>query len=416
MGRVRRRPVITGLGIISPIGTGVREFWKSALAGRSGIGIATCFDPESVPAECRIVGEVPDFVPSRWVPAVMEKTAGRFSQFALATAQMASSDSHFALDGLPAERLKIAIGTSLHGEIDVAEPNFRSFLDGGDIWPWACLEYPAHAATSHVAIALGARAQTATFATACAAGIDAIAWAADEVAQGRASLVVAGGTETPLSPFVLKVFRAVGVLSTWAGPPAAASRPFDRLRSGLVLAEGAAAVIVEDAEHARERDAPIYAEILSCASVTEGHHLRKVDETGDGAARAISAALEAARLHPADIDYVCAHGNSMRDYDAAETAGIRRVFNRYAWHVPVSSIKSMCGQALAASSAMQVVAACLVLRDQLVPPTINYEFPDPSCDLDYVPNRPRKVRARHVLIHTHSLGGSHVAMVLRAPG
>jgi len=283
---------------------------------------------------------------------------------------------------LPGERLKVAIGTSLNGQIDVCQPNFQAFTEGGQIWPWAALEYPAHAATSHVAIDAKALGQTTTFATACAAGLDAVGWAADEVRNGNATAVLAGATETPLSEFILMVFHSVGVLSKWQGPPEEASRPFDLLRAGLVLAEGAAVVSVES-----EQDV----------------------------SRAIAGALRSADLRPHDVDFICAHGNAMQDYDAAETAGIKRVFGHHAWNVPVSSAKSMCGQALAASSAIQVVTACLALRHQIVPPTINYRIPDPSCDLDYVPNVARPTRVRNALIHAHSLGGSHVAMVLGTP-
>jgi 3-oxoacyl-[acyl-carrier-protein] synthase II len=211
------------------------------------------------------------------------------------------------------------------------------------------------------------------------------------------------------------LFHSVGVLSKWPGAPEEASRPFDQLRSGLVLAEGAAIVVVEDEERARARGAHIYARILSFASTSEGAHLRKVDESGGAVANVMAMALDQAKMEAKNIDFICAHGNSMPDYDVAETAGIKRVFGTQAWNVPVSSLKSMCGQALAASSAMQVVASCLAIRDGLVPPTINYKVPDPNCDLDYVPNVARTARVRNSLIHAHSLGGSHVTMVLGAP-
>jgi 3-oxoacyl-[acyl-carrier-protein] synthase II len=412
---MRGLPVITGLGIVSPIGVGVDAFWKSAVEGRSGIGTPTIFDASGLPPECQLVGEVRDFIAREWTSPGIAKTAARFSQFAVAAAKMSLADSGLPSSGTPADGVKVSFGTSINGQIDVGQNNFQSFLRGEEVRPWVSNEYPAHAATSHVAISLGVRAQTMTFATACAAGLDSIAWAAEEVGRGNARAVIAGGTEAPISAFIMEVFRSVGVLSRWEGPAHAASRPFDRLRSGLVLAEGAASVLVEDEASARERGATIYARILSSASVSEGHHLRKVDESGEGAARVILAALHAAELSPSDIDYFCAHGNSMQDYDAAETAGIKHVFAKRAWSLPISSIKSMCGQALAASGAMQVVTACLALRDQIIPPTINYEFPDPVCDLDYVPNVARRARIRHALIHTHSLGGAHVAMILGAP-
>ena len=412
---MKRQPVITGLGIVSPIGVGVEKFWAAAKAGKSGIRTPTLFDSSKLPPDCRMVGEVTDFDPLAWMPPRVARMAGRFSQFAVAAAKMARTDSRLDAPECPTERLKVAIGTSLNGQTDVAQPNFQAFLRGDQIWPWAALEYPAHAATSHIAIDARALGQTTTFATACAAGLDAIGWAADEVREGRASAVLAGATETPLSEFILMVFHSVGVLSKWQGPPEEASRPFDLWRAGLVLAEGAAVVTVESEADARARKAPIYARILSVASANEGTHLRKVDESGEAVARAIETAISRADLTPSDIDFICAHGNSMVDYDAAETAGIKRVLGSRAWNMPVSSTKSMCGQSLAASSAMQVVVSCLVLRHQIVPPTINYQVPDPKCDLDYVPNVARSARVRTALIHAHSLGGAHVAMILGAP-
>lgn len=412
---MKRQPVITGLGIVSPIGVGIDKFWTAAKAGKSGIRTPTLFDASKLPADCRMAGEVPDFNPLDWMPARVARMAGRFSQFAVAAAKMARTDSALDATDIPPEQLKVAIGTSLSGEIDVAQSNFMSFLRGTDVWPWAALEYPAHAATSHVAIDAKALGQTTTFATACAAGLDAIGWGAEEVRRGNANAALAGATETPLSEFIMMVFHSVGVLSKWQGPPEEASRPFDLWRTGLVLAEGSAVVSIESEESARARGVPIYARILSIASANEGAHLRKVDETGEAVSRALESALRRAELSPSDVDFVCAHGNSMQDYDAAETAGIKRVFGRQAWNIPVSSAKSMCGQALAASSAMQVVVSCLSIKNQVVPPTINYQVPDPQCDLDYVPNVARSARVRTVLIHAHSLGGAHVAMVLGAP-
>lgn len=412
---MKHQPVITGLGIVSPIGVGVEKFWAAAKAGKSGISTPTLFDASKLPSDCRIVGEVKDFDPLDWMPARVAKMAGRFSQFAVAAAKMARADAGLDRAELPTERLKVSIGTSMNGQVDLGEPSFVAFITGKDVSPWAVLEYPAHAATSHIAIDAGVHGQTTTFSTACAAGLDAIGWAAGEIRRGQATAVIAGGTETPLSPYSLTLFHSVGVLSGWQGPPEEASRPFDGLRSGLVLAEGAAVVIVEDEESAKARGARIYARILSSAGTSEGSHLRKVDESGSAVATAMAAALRQAELIPADIDYISAHGNSMVDYDLAETAGIKKVFQRQAWSTPVSSLKSMCGQALGAASAIQVVGSCLALRDQMVSPTINYQVFDPSCDLDYVANVARHTRVRHVLIHAQSLGGYHAAMVLGAP-
>ncbi|HEX9382367.1 MAG TPA: beta-ketoacyl-[acyl-carrier-protein] synthase family protein [Gemmatimonadaceae bacterium] len=412
---MKHQPVITGLGIVSPIGIGVEKFWEAALAGRSGIGRPTLFDGSKLPPECRIVGEVRDFNPRLWMPAPTVKVAGRFSQFAVAAAKMALQDTRLDQTRKDTGSFVVSVGSSMSGLVDVEHSNFLAFLRDDAMRPWAALEYPVHAATSHVAIAIGARGQIASPATACVAGLDAIAWAADKVARAQAPAGLAGATETPLAGASMEAFRALGALATWPGRPHEASRPFDKLRCGLVLAEGAAMVLIEDEEVARARGAFVYARVLGFASITESAHMRNVDATGESAARAMTMAIDSAGLSRRDIDYICAHGNSLVDYDAAETAGIKLALEDRAWSVPISSIKSMCGQALAASSAMQVVASCLAIRDNVLPPTINYSVPDPACDLDYVPNSARPARVRTVLIHAQSIGGSHAAMILGAP-
>jgi 3-oxoacyl-[acyl-carrier-protein] synthase II len=412
---MKRQPVITGLGIVSPIGVGVDKFWASALAGRSGISRPTLFDGSKLPPGCQLVGEVRDFNARQWMPGATAKVAGRFSQFAVAAAKMALADSQLSIAGRSGSEVLVSVGSSMGGLVDVLHSNFLAFLHGEDMRPWTVLESPGHAATSHVAISVGARGQTGSPATACVAGLDAISWAAEKIASAQASAVLAGATETPLSPASMEAFRALGALATWQGPPAEASRPFDKLRCGLVLAEGAAILTVEDEELARARGATIYARILGYGSVTEGAHMRNVDATGEPAARAMAMAINSAGLTPRDIDYICAHGNSLVDYDASETAGIKLAFGDCAWSLAISSIKSMCGQALAASGAMQVVASCLAIRDSIVPPTINYSVRDPACDLDYVPNIARPVRVRTALIHAQSIGGSHSALILGSP-
>jgi 3-oxoacyl-[acyl-carrier-protein] synthase II len=409
-----KQAVITGLGIISPIGIGIERFWHSACGGRSGLGRPTLFTPSRVPLDSQIVGEVKDFSPDKWLEKSAYKTAGRFSQFAVAAAKLALEDAQLNTKSLIPTRTVIGIGNSMNGLIDVHERNYLAFLDGRHMQPTTVLEYPAHAATSHVAIAIGAQSNTATIATACVAGIDSIAWGVEQIARGEASFAIVGGTEAPLSDAAFQAFYALGALATWSGPPAQASRPFDALRSGLVLAEGAAIVVLEEESSARARGAFIYARVLGSATISESAHLRDVDPEGATAARSMELAVRRAGLRAADVDYICAHGNGLVDYDASETAAIKRTFGRHARCIPVSSIKSMCGQALAASGAIQVVTTCLAIRDNIVPPTANYDVPDPSCDLDYVPNQARVVRVRHALIHAQSIGGTHAALVLGA--
>jgi 3-oxoacyl-[acyl-carrier-protein] synthase II len=408
-------PVITGLGIVSPIGVGVSEFWRAALAGTSGIGpIAQC-RAENLPAWCRIAAEVKGFDPGTWgISSTNARIMGRFTQYAIASSRMALRDSGLEGSTTALDHAKVVFGTCMSGLVDVQQPTFEAFLQGGRVVPWVSHEYPGHAAASHVAHAVGARGQTSTIATLCSGGLDAIGWGAEQVWRGSASVVIAGGAETPLSDYTMTAFHAAGVLSRWRGEPERACRPFDALRSGLVIGEGAAAVIIEEEEHARRRGARIYATIAGYESASEGGHLHRTDMTGETAARAMDAALAQAGIKPGDIDYVCAHGNAMVDYDAAETTALKRTFGRHAYNFPVSSLKAMCGQAFSASGAIQVVATCLVLRDGTVFPTINLDYPDPACDLDYVPNRPRRARVGRALVHSHAMGGSHSALILDA--
>jgi 3-oxoacyl-[acyl-carrier-protein] synthase II len=410
-----RVPVITGMGIVSPIGVGAKAFWNAALSGRSGVGTLTSLDVRDLPRPCRVGGEVRDFYPAEWMSSTDAARAGRFSHFAVACAKMAADDSGFEPESLPPERIQVSFGTSINGMVDVHQSSFATFMDGQEIVPWVPLEYPAHAATSHIAIEVGAQGQSASFSTACAAGLDAIAWAAAQVGMGAATAIFAGGADATLSPFTLQTMYRVGVLADWDGPPHAACRPFERNRSGLVLAEGGAVVLIEEEQDARRRGARIYARILGYASGGEGQHLRKVDTTGATAGRVMRQAVAAALVETENIDYVSAHGNGMKDYDVSETSALKTALGPQARRVPISSLKSMCGQALAGSAPMQVVASCLAIRDRCVPPTINYDEPDPLCDLDYVPNQSRVVRVRNVLIHAHSMGGSHTVMVLGKP-
>ena len=412
---MRRSAVITGLGILSPIGIGIERFWQSACSGRSGLARPTIFSPSRIPPESQIVGEVKNFKPREWVEGNTYRAIGRFSQFAIAATKMALDDAGLTARSERSTKTVVGIGTSMNGLIDIHEQNYTAFLEGRHIQPTTVLEYPGHAATSHVAISLGAQSTTTTFATACVAGIDSIIWGADQVARGQAEIAVVGGTEAPLSDATMHAFHALGALAKWDGPPAQASRPFDGLRTGLVLAEGAAIVVIEEESLARSRGAAIYARVLGGATVSESTHLRNVQPNGEAAARSMQIAMAQARVSPPDIDYVCAHGNGLLDYDASETAAIKRALGVQAHCLPVSSIKSMCGQALAASGAIQVVTTCLAIRDDVVPPTANYEVPDPRCDLDYVPGNARRVRIRHALVHAQSIGGTHAALVLGSP-
>ena len=404
--------VITGLGVVSACGLGKDRFWKSLRQGRSGIARLSMFDVSGSAPECRIGAEVLDFRPAEWMDARVVRSAGRFSQFAVAATRMALDDSRIELSSIPPHEIGVAFGTSMNGLADVFLPQLEHHLAGDGAAPWTAREYPGHAATVHAAKTVGAEGPWATIASACGGGLDAIAWAADQIRRDGATIAIAGATETPLSAITLEGFRLFGLLARWEGNPSQASRPFDKFRNGLVVGEGAAAVIVEEEAAARARGAHIYGRILASASTAEGLSRNQVEMSGESLARCVRQTLREAGRSVTDLDYISAHGNSIPSHDAAETAGIKLALGDRAYSVPVSSIKSMCGQAFAASSAMQVVASCLAMRDGVLPPTINYTELDPTCDLDYVPNTARAARVRTVLVHARGIGGSHTTMLL----
>lgn len=406
--------MITGLGVIAPNGIGKDAFWRNLLAGTSAVDYITAFDASTYP--CKVAAEVKDFEPERFMHPRRTKHRGRFSQFAVAAAKLAIEDSGLTVANDP-ERTMVCLGTSAHGIADVYETGVAALQkDGVDGIPvMTGIEYAAHAASGHVSVELGIRGQAMSLASACASGIDAAQWAASEVAAGRASVVLAGGTEAPLGPMCFAAFCASRTLSSYDCPHVKASRPYDRDRCGFVLGEGAAIYVVEDLEHALARDAIIYAEILGFAAGNEGGYGNRTDAAEIALVGAIRNALIHASTDRSDIDYVNAHGNALPDYDVVETAALKKALGPVAYNVPVSSIKSMIGHALGAASAFQIVATCLSLRDQMIPPTINLDTPDPECDLDYVAHNARSIRLRNALVNAHAMGGTHSVLILGRP-
>lgn len=409
-----RRVVVTGIGVVAPNGTGRAVFWDALLAGKSGIDHITRFDARALP--CKAAGEVRGVHLPGYIKRGDPRHMGRFSQLAVVAARLAVDDA--SLHDLSAA---VCIGTAVQGTADVGERAHSNFLTSG----WQALdrhqglEIAAHAATSHVQGELGLTGPSMTVASACCTGVDTIAWGADQIRSGKVTAALVGAAEAPLSEFTFGLFAAGSFLSTWDGPPQEASRPYDRLRSGLVLSEGAAILVLEELDTALARGATPYAEVLGYANSAETWSARKPHERyATALQQAIVAAIFQSRLRPADIDYVCAHGNSTPFDDCAEAAAHRAAFGQHAYRMPVSSIKSMIGQPFAAAGVMQASAAVLAVKHKVVPPTINYNCPDPGCDLDYVPNKARVARVDHALFHSHSLGGgvpgSHSAMVVGA--
>ena len=415
MMRKTRRVVITGLGVVAPNGIGKDTFWQNLIAGKSAVDWITAFDPTPFP--CRIAAEVKNFRPEEFMARRRAKEIWRFSQFAVASARMALEDAKFEITPANCHQVAACFGTCING-FEKIEESHLTFLTKGfrSLDPLTCLEYSTHAPVSHVSIELGIKGPTMTLASGCSTGLDVIKWGYDQIRTGTANAVVAGSTEAPLVPLAFATFCAIEGLSRRNDAPTKASRPYDLNRDGLVLGEGGGAVVLEPLDSALDRGASIYAEVLGYGIASEAVHLRKVDPSGQALAKAIQHALSDAELSIDNIDYINAHGNSLPDYDLAETNAFKRAFGDRAYSIPVSSIKSMIGQPLAASGTLQAIATALTIRHGVIPPTINYETPDPDCDLDYVPNRSRVARVQRALANAHSMGGTHSVIILGRPG
>jgi 3-oxoacyl-[acyl-carrier-protein] synthase II len=405
------RVVITGLGAISPNGIGKDAFWDGLIRGHSGISRITRFDATAFP--CQIAGEVTNFQPTSYIDPSAAKRMSRVSQFAIAAAKMALEDSGLRVMRENARKIGVCFGTSVGGA-ELFETEHVPFLERGvrAIHPLSVVEFAPYGASSHVAIELGTSGVCGSVSTGCTAGLDALHWGYMQICLRRATVMVVGCAEALLSPFAFGTICAAGVLSKRNEAPQEASRPFDLHRDGLVLSEGAGAIVLEELEHAQERNARIYAEVLGYATARDGEDLVRCDLSGSGTARVIATALYHTTVPTYRIDYINAHGVGLRDYDTAETNAIKAVFEDQAYHIPVSSIKSMIGQPFAAGSSLQVVASCLTLQHGVIPPTINCNTPDPNCDLDYVPHRARRARVRLLLVHAHGMGGTDSALVL----
>ena len=408
--RRRRRVVITGLGVLAPNGIGKKPFWDSLMAGRSGVDYITAFDPAPYP--CKVAAEIRAFKPTDFIAARKAKQMGRFSQLAVSATRLALEDARLTITPSLSPNVTVCYGSSGGG--DVFEAAAMRVLEEGPtaVPPWSALEYPPHAPSSYVSIEFNITGRSMSMTSNCCTGLDALYLGYSQIVAGEATVAVAGGSEAPLSPVAFATFCALGSLSTRPCPPKEASRPYDGLRDGLVIAEGAGTLVLEDLEFARSRGAHIYAEVLGYGSASEAMGMRKGDLSGKVMAQAISQAISTADLTPSDIDHVNAHGSSLRDFDVCDSNAFKVALGARAYSIPISSIKSMIGQPFAAAGAIQAVAACMSIEANRVPPTINQDVPDPACDLDYVPNVSRAARVRNVLINGHSFGGSVAAVTI----
>lgn len=406
----RTRVVVTGLGVVAPNGIGLETFWQSLVAGRSGIGPITLFDATEHP--CRIAGEVRDFNPAVHLEAnISTRRLARQCQFALAATRMAIRDGGLHDETLEIERavpLLIGIGCAA---MDVIEEGMQHLLERGPtrVPTHTVLSGQPHHAASVVAQHLPLVTQSITISSACAAGLDAIGMATDMIRRGKADIAICGGTDAPISAMTFACLAKSGLLTRHNEAPELASCPFDASCDSGVISEGAGIVVIENLDHARARGVTPYLEILGYAT----HVDTDLDVSGSGFGVTMAEALANAGLRPADIDYISAHGPGHPAMDRIETAMIRDVFGPRAYAIPVSSIKGVTGNPLAAAGAMQTVACALTMRHNLVPPTANLNTPAADCDLDYVPRVARHLRINRALINSHGLGGGNSALVVR---
>jgi len=409
-GGARRRVVITGLGAITCLGLNVADFWQGLLAGRSGIGPITQFDASAYP--CRIAAEVKGFDPRQYMDFKEARRTARCTHFAVAAARQALEDARLTTPLADAERVGVLLGTGAGGLPEAIE-GFKTMQEKGGLRlnPFAGTAILANMPTFHVANTLGARGYNATVVTACAAGTQAVGEAAEVIRRGAADVMLTGGVEAIVCEMAIAVFCVMRALPTSNDEPEKASRPFDRDRDGFVIGEGAGVLILEELGAAVNRGAKIYAEIIGYGSNIDGHHVTDPDWENQG--KCIALALEDAGVLPDEIDYVNAHGTSTKTNDRAETKAIKAALGKYSGKVPISSNKSMTGHLLAGAGAVEAIATILAIRDGIIPPTINYETPDPECDLDYVPNIARKAEVNIAISNSFGFGGFNAVLVFR---
>jgi len=407
-----RRVVVTGFGIISPIGTGVEENWESLVRGKSGIATITRFDVEGFPT--RIAGEVSDFDPTNYIEKKDARKMDRFIQLALGATKEAMQSSGLEITEDIAERVGVFMGSGLGG-LETIEKYHSAFLKGGvrKISPFFIPMLIVNLAPGQISMAYGAKGPNISVTTACAASTHAIGEAYRAIQRGDADVILAGGTEATITPLGLGGFCSMRALSTRNDVPEEASRPFERDRDGFVMGEGAAMLVLEEREFAKARGAAIRGEVIGFGASADAYHITAPAPCGEGAARCMEAALKSASIAPEVVDYVNAHGTSTRYNDLYETMAIKSVFGDHAMSLAVSSTKSMTGHLLGAGGAVEAVFTLLTMERGVVPPTINFQNRDPECDLDYVPQTAREMEVNVALSNSFGFGGTNGVLVLK---
>lgn len=406
----QRRVVITGVWAITPVGTGTENYWRALLDGKSGVGAITHFDASEYTT--RIAAEVKDFDPEQYIERKEAKRMDRFVQFAVAVSKLAVEDSGLEIKANNADRVGVLIGSGIGGT-GTWEEQHRILLERGPgrVSPFFVPMLISDMGSGMVSILLGAKGPNLTVVTACATSTHAIGEAFEIVKRGDADVMIAGGSEAAVTPLAVAGFCSMRALSTRNDDPERASRPFDLNRDGFVVGEGAGTVIVEALDHALSRGAPIYGEIIGYGASGDAYHITAPAPEGEGAARSMAAAISDAGIRPGDVDYINAHGTSTDANDKLETTAIKTVFGDHAYKVAISSTKSMIGHLLGAAGAVEAIVCLCAIRDGIVPPTINYETPDPECDLDYVPNTARKMDVRVAMSNSFGFGGHNATLV-----
>jgi len=411
---MRRRVVMTGLGLVTPLGNDVESTWSALIEGRSGAGPITLFD--ATDQDVRFACEVKDFDPSPFMDRKEVKRSDRFVQFSLATAEQAvdAADLREALPGLPKERFGVIIGSGIGGLMTLETQHLRMLDRGPDrVSPFFIPMFIADMAAGLISMRYGARGPNYATVSACASSAHALGLAYRSIRTGEADVMIAGGTEATITPLCTAGFAAMKALSTRNDDPSTASRPFDKYRDGFVLGEGAATLVLESLDHARGRGAPILAELVGFGQSADAYHMTAPAPEGAGAQLAIRSALADAQVDTEDVDYVNAHGTSTPQNDATETAALKNVFGAHAYDLVVGSTKSMTGHTLGAAGAVEGAISALVCERGLIPPTINFEELDPECDLDYAHHGPVEKDVQVAITNSFGFGGHNVTLVVR---
>jgi 3-oxoacyl-[acyl-carrier-protein] synthase II len=412
---LEKRVVVTGLGAVTPVGLGKDRLWSSLKDGVSGIAEISKFDAEGF--DCTIAAEVKDFVPGDFMDKKEARRMDTFTQYAIAAARMAVEDSRVDLNGLDRSRLGVVLGSGIGG-IETLENQFRVILEKGPsrVSPFFIPMMISNMAAGQVAIAFGAKGPNKTVVTACASGTSAIGDALRIIQRGDADMIITGGTEASVTPIAVAGFCSMRALSTRNHDPKGASRPFDKERDGFVLGEGAGILVLEELEHAIKRGASIYAEVAGYGMTADAHHITAPAPGGIGAAAAMERVLADAGALPEHIDYINAHGTSTEYNDRFETEAIKQVFGEHAYKLAVSSTKSVTGHLLGAAGGVEAIASVLAIHEEFIPPTINYNTPDPDCDLYYTPNRGEKRAVYYAISNSLGFGGHNASICFKRFG